>query len=85
MVCIVSFGRSIRLIYGNRILWILYLLGSLAGGLSMNFGMPNLPMVMPQVGADAAISSILTFYGLLNLHQTVLLFFIPVNMWVHNI
>ena len=51
----------------------------------MNFGMPNLPMVVPQVGADAAISSILTFYGLLNLHQTVLLFFIPVNMWVHNI
>lgn len=82
MIIIASFGRSIRMMYGNKVMWWLYLLGAVAGGLAMNFGMPNLPMVVPQVGADAAITSMITFYGLLNLRHTVLLFFFPVPLWV---
>lgn len=83
MIIIAMFGRSIRLQYGNKVLWLLYLLGSLAGGLAMNFGMPNLPVVVPQVGSDAAISAMLTFYGLFNLNRSVFfLFAISVPMWV---
>ena len=82
MIIISSFGRFLRINYGNRIVWTLYLLGALFGGLSMSVGMPNLPMVVPQVGADAAISAMLTFYGLLNPYQSVMFFFFPVNMWV---
>jgi membrane associated rhomboid family serine protease len=82
MIVIASFGRVIRMQFGNRIIWWLYLLGALAGGLAMNFGMPQLPMVVPQVGSDAAISAMLTFYGLFNLRQSVILFLFPVPMWV---
>lgn len=85
MIVIASFGRSIQMFYGNKVLWWLYLLGAVAGGLAMNYGMPNLPMVVPQVGADAAITSMLTFYGLFNLNHSVLLFLFPVPMWVHHI
>ena len=82
MIVLVSFGRGIRMNYGNRVLWWLYLLGAITGGIAMQFGMPFTPMVIPQVGADAPISAMLTFYGLLNLHYPVLLFFFPVKMWV---
>lgn len=85
MIVVASFGRSIRLMYGNKIFWALYLVGAFAGGLAMFFGMPNLPVVVPQVGCSAAISSMLTFYGLLNLRNTVLLFMFPVPMWVKYI
>lgn len=82
MIIVASFGRAIRLQYGNKIIWMLYMLGAFAGGLSMHFGMPNMAIVMPQVGADAPIAAMLTFYGLLNLHSQVMLFFFPVRMWV---
>jgi membrane associated rhomboid family serine protease len=51
MIILVSFGRSIRMQAGNRVMWMLYLLGAFAGGLSMHFGMPFGPMVVPKVGA----------------------------------
>lgn len=82
MIIFASFGRAMRMQYGNRIIWTLYLLGSLAGGLAMNFGMPQLPLVTPQVGSDAALSAMITFYGMLNLHTRVLFFFFPVPLWV---
>jgi membrane associated rhomboid family serine protease len=34
------------------------------------------------VGAGPAISSLLTFYAMNNMSQTVLLFFFPVKMWI---
>lgn len=79
---IASFGRAITMQYGNRIIWILYLFGALAGGLAMNFGMPQLPLVTPQVGSDAALSAMITFYGMLFRDRRVLLFFFPVPFWV---
>lgn len=82
MLILISFGRPIRMQYGNRVIWLLYFLGAFAGSLSMHFGMPNMPIVVPHVGADAPIAAMLTFYGLLNLHSQVLLFFFPVKMWV---
>jgi membrane associated rhomboid family serine protease len=82
MIVIASFGRAIRMQYGNKVVWALYLLGSLFGGLGMNFAMPYMPMVVPQVGSDAAVSAMLTFFGLLNLNQSILLFVFPVRMWV---
>ena len=48
----------------------------------MLLGMPNMPMVVPQVGADSAVTAMISFYGMFNLHQTVLLFFFPVRMWI---
>ena len=82
MIVFASFGRGIRMQFGNRIIWWLYLVGALAGGLSMHFGMPNMPAVVPQVGADAPLAAMITFYGLLNLQSSVLLFLFPVKMWV---
>jgi len=69
--------------FGNKIIWWLYLAGAVAGGLAMNFGMAQLPMVVPQVGADAALAAMVTFYGLFNSRHVVYLFFAPVPMWVH--
>ncbi len=83
MIVFASFGRALRMQYGNKIIWALYLAGSLAGGLAMNFGMPQLPMITPQVGSDAALSAMITFYGMLNLHHRVLFFFFPMKMWVN--
>ena len=82
MIIIASFGRGIKAQFGNRILWALYILGALTGALAMQFGMPNTPIVIPQVGADAPISAMITFYGLFNLSSSVLLFVFPVKMWV---
>ena len=82
MIIIASFGRGIKAQFGNRILWALYVLGALTGALAMQFGMPNTPIVIPQVGADAPISAMITFYGLFNLNSSVLLFVFPVRMWV---
>lgn len=82
MIIIGSFGRGLIQQFGNRVVWILYGLGALMGGISMTFGMPQMPMVVPQVGADPAVSAMITFYGMFNLHSQVLLFFFPVKMWV---
>ena len=82
MIIIASFGRGIKAQFGNRMVWWLYLLGAATGALAMQFGMPYTPMVIPQVGADASISAMITFHGLFNLNSTVLLFVFPVRMWV---
>ena len=82
MIIIASFGRGIKAQFGNRIIWWLYILGAATGALAMQFGMPQTPMVLPQVGADAPISAMITFYGLFNLNSSVLLFVFPVRMWV---
>ena len=82
MIIIGSFGRGLRMQFGNKIIWMLYIVGALAGGISMQLGMPNMPLVVPQVGADSAVTAMITFYGMFNLHNQVLLFFFPVRMWV---
>jgi membrane associated rhomboid family serine protease len=78
-----SFGQTISRQFGKKVVWWLYLLGAFAGGLSMYFGMPHMGMVAPQTGAGPAISSLITFYGLFNLRNSVLLFFFPVKIWVN--
>ena len=83
MICVMSFGRGLRINFGNKVVWWLYLLGAFAGGLSMNFGMPNSPIVVPQVGADSPIAAFLTFYGMFNMHSHVLIFLFPVRIWVN--
>ena len=83
MIVLASFGRAISMSYGNKYIWWLYLLGAFFGAAFMHIGMPQAPgMIIPQVGADAPISAMLTFYGLQNMYQTVLLFVFPVRMWV---
>ena len=77
-----SFGRSIALQHGNKYIWLLYLLGGFFGAGCMQVAMPPSPYVLPQVGADPSISSIITFFGLMNRHQTILLFFFPIRVWV---
>ncbi len=48
----------------------------------MNIFMPHNSIVMPQVGADSAIAALITFYGMFNLQQHILLFFFPVKVWI---
>lgn len=68
--------------FGPKIVWMLYAGGALAGGIAMALGMPQMPMVVPQVGADPAVTALIAFYGMFNLQSQVLLFFFPVRMWV---
>lgn len=84
MIVCGSFGKAITTKFGNKTLWWLYILGAAGGALSMYLGMPNVPNVVPQVGADAALSAMITFYGLFQLKNTVYFFFIPVPMWVRK-
>lgn len=77
-----SFGKGIQMQFGAKYVWWLYLLGGLFGGVCMQIAMPYSPVVIPQVGADASISALLTFYGLFNLQNSVQFFFFPVKMWV---
>ncbi len=85
MVVFASFARGIKMQFGNKVIWWLYLVGALAGGLSMHFGMPNMPAVVPQVGSEAPLTALITFYGLFNLHNTVLFFVFPMKMWVKSV
>jgi hypothetical protein len=60
-----SFGRVIRIQFGDKIVWWAYLLGSLGGGVAMNYFMPQHPYyVFPQVGCQAGTSSLITFLAL---------------------
>lgn len=77
-----TFGKGIINTHGNKVFWLLYLGGALSGGLFMQLFRPNNSIVIPEVGAGPAVTSLLTFYGLSNLHQTVFFFAIPIKMWV---
>ena len=68
--------------FGAKYIWWLYVVGGLFGGICMQMAMPYGPVVVPQVGADASISALLTFYGLFNLQNSMYLFVFPVKMWV---
>ena len=82
MITLYFFGRAVQVQYGAKYVWMLYILGALFGSISMNYFMPYYQIVMPQVGADASVSAMFTFYGLFNLQQRVFLFFFPVPFWV---
>ena len=77
-----SFGKGIQTQFGGKIIWLLYIAGAVMGAGTMYLGMPYVPMVIPQVGADASATAMITFYGLFNMHQSVIFFFFPVKMWV---
>ena len=77
-----SFGKNIINMHGNRTFLILYLGGAMSGAFCMQLFRPNNSIVIPEVGAGPAISSILTFYAMSNLHQTIFFFAFPVKMWV---
>ena len=75
-------GRTIQVAAGNKVLYWLYGLGTLFGGLTTSaFTRPS-PYIQPQVGPDSAIAAYLTFLALLNPHQTFILFFLPVKAWM---
>ena len=78
----VSFGRGIIASHGNKTFWILYLGGAIAGAISMSVFKPHNSIIIPEVGAGPALSSLITFYALNNMHSYVMLFAFPVKMWV---
>ena len=82
MVIVGSFGKGIQQQFGRKMVWPLYILGAIMGAGTMYLGMPYAPMVIPQVGADASATAMITFYGLFNMHQSVMFFFFPIKMWV---
>lgn len=75
-------SKDIIMRCGAKYVWWLYLGGALAGSICMNTFMPHNSIIMPQVGADSAVSALLTFYGMFNLRAQILLFFFPVSIWV---
>jgi membrane associated rhomboid family serine protease len=50
MIVLITFGNAIKLKYGNKIIWLLYLLGAFAGALSMNYSNRH-PLITPKVGS----------------------------------
>lgn len=75
-------GRAIQSTYGNKYIYLLYGLGALFGGITnVVFQRPS-PYIQPQVGAESALAAYLTFMGLINPHQTFMLFFFPMRAWV---
>jgi membrane associated rhomboid family serine protease len=78
----VSFGRGIIANYGNKTFWMLYLGGAIAGAISMAVFKPHNSIIIPEVGAGPALSSLITFYALNNMHSYVYLFAFPIKMWV---
>ncbi len=82
MVTLLFVGNAIKAQFGNKYIWMLYLMGALGGSLCMNIFMPYNSIIIPQVGADSAVSAFLTFYGLLYPQSTILVFVFPVKFWV---
>jgi len=82
MITLFFLGKAIAMRFGSKYVWLLYLGGALSGSTLMNVFMPHNSIVMPQVGADAPISALITFYGMFNLQSQFLLFFIPVRIWI---
>jgi membrane associated rhomboid family serine protease len=82
MLMVGLMGRAIQSAYGNKYIYWLYGLGAVFGGLSSSLFQRPSPYVQPQVGAESVVAAYLTFLGLLNPHQTFMLFFFPVRAWV---
>lgn len=82
MLMIGLMGRAIQSAYGNKYIYWLYGLGAIFGGVTSSvFKMPT-NYIQPQVGAESVVAAYLTFLGLLNPHQTFVLFFFPMRAWV---
>lgn len=75
-------GRAIQATYGNKYIYWLYGLGAVFGGLTTSVFQRPSPYIQPQVGAESVVAAYLTFLGMLNPHQTFMLFFFPVRAWV---
>lgn len=82
MLMVGLMGRAIQTAYGNKYVYWLYGLGAVFGGLSSSAFQRPSPYVQPQVGAESVVAAYLTFLGLLNPHQTFMLFLFPVRAWV---
>jgi membrane associated rhomboid family serine protease len=82
MLTLFFLGKAISMRCGSKYVWLLYLGGGLTGSVFMNIFMPHNSIVMPQVGADASISAIISFYGVFNLQSQFILFFFPIRVWV---
>jgi membrane associated rhomboid family serine protease len=50
MLILITFGQAITNKYGNKLIWILYLFGALAGAVSMSYGTAH-PLITPKVGS----------------------------------
>ncbi len=77
-----TFGKSIINSHGNKVFWLLYLGGAISGAFCMQMFKPHNSIVIPEVGAGPAVSALLTFYGMSNLHQSVIFLAFPIKMWV---
>lgn len=78
----VLFGSALRLQYGNKVVYSIYLISALTSGLAMTFARTASPFVKPEVGSDVVASSMFTFWALQNLRQQFLLLFFPIPAWV---
>lgn len=78
----VMFGSALRMQYGNKLIYAIYLIAAATSGLTMAFARPASPFVKPEVGSDVVGSAMFTFWALQNLRQQFLFFFFPVPAWV---
>lgn len=81
MMALHIIGKNIEKKYGNKYVWVLYLLGALGGSIAMNYLMPYDSIPLPKVGADPCISAFFSFMAIQNPLLTVFNFIIPVRLW----
>ena len=75
-------GVSLQRAAGNKVVYWLYGLGSLFGGMSSSFFQPQSPYVQPQVGPEGVVAAYLTFLAMMNPQASFMFFVFPVKAWV---
>ena len=75
-------GVSLQRAAGNKVVYWLYGLGSLFGGMSSSFFQPQSPYIQPQVGPEGVVAAYLTFLAMMNPQASFMFFVFPVKAWV---
>lgn len=75
-------GSAVKKAKGHRYVWMLYLSGSLAGGLTSVIFKERSPVITPTIGSSSCVASYLSFLCLLNPRATIVLLGIPIKSWI---
>ena len=82
MITLYFFGKFVELNFGSRVLFQLYMLGALVGGLFITSQNNRKRNVITHLGASGATTAILSFFIMNFPNYTIFLYFFPVPAWV---